>query len=53
MDKNRIYNNQSAPETFSSVGELEIINDKKELIAWVKVPELSSTTIQNLYVFWK
>ncbi|HOZ35706.1 MAG TPA: DUF2341 domain-containing protein [archaeon] len=41
------YNNQSAPETFSAVGELE---KTAVLFARIEIPELSSTTDTEIYL---
>jgi hypothetical protein len=53
LDENIIktkYNNESSPEEFYSVGDLEIDVEKKELIAWVKIPYLSSTEDTEIYL---
>ncbi|HPV66516.1 MAG TPA: DUF2341 domain-containing protein [archaeon] len=44
------YNNQSSPEDFYSVGALEDI--ATNLVAWVKIPELSSTADTDIYVYF-
>lgn len=44
------YNNQSSPSTFYSVGDLEDVTIN--LVAWVKIPNLSSTTDTDIYMYF-
>ena len=44
------YNNQSSPSTFYSVGSLEDVTIN--LVAWVKVPSLSSTVDTDIYMYF-
>jgi len=45
------YNNQSSPETFYSIGDIETTTTTK-LVAWVKVPELSTEEDTAIYIYF-
>jgi len=45
------YNNQNSPETFYSVQSTETIYENR-LIAWVNIPNLSSSTDTLLYIYF-
>ncbi|HOW29312.1 MAG TPA: DUF2341 domain-containing protein [archaeon] len=47
------YNNQSAPENFYSIGELEtILTPHSEVFAWVKIPELTTEEDTAIYMYF-